>query len=255
MRSTFISGVNQGDYGRKMPGSGSCTATRGAWRDLTCLSRRGIDVVALDMDKKWPFRPSKDYTVGSIISGGDIYGMVQENELIDHAIMMYPGKSGRISWIAPAGDYTLKDDVIEITDSAGQKERFTMAQYWPVRQPRPVAEKLAGDYPLLTGQRVLDALFPSVLGGTCAVPGAFGCGKTVISQVIISSRSVELTPICRGFHVVTMLRPSRRTRSLTLNTLLYCSRSRSTQTQMRSSTSAAASVATRWLRCLWTSPN
>jgi len=172
------------------------------------------------MDKKWTFRPSKDYTVGSIISGGDIYGMVQENELIDHAMMMYPGKSGRISWIAPAGDYTLKDDVIEITDSAGQKERFTMAQYWPVRQPRPVAEKLAGDYPLLTGQRVLDALFPSVLGGTCAVPGAFGCGKTVISQVIISSPSVGLTLICRGFHVVTMLRPSRRTRSLTLNTFI-----------------------------------
>jgi len=77
--------------------------------------------------------------------------------------------------------YTLKQDVLEIEDG-GKKERFTMLQFWPVRNPRPVAEKLAGDYPLLTGQRVLDALFPSVLGGTCAVPGAFGCGKTVISQ-------------------------------------------------------------------------
>ena len=144
---------------------------------------RGIDVVALDMTKKWTLRPSKDFTVGSIISGGDIYAMVQENELIDHALMLFPGKSGRITWLAPAGDYTLKDDVIEITDASNQKERFTMVQYWPVRSPRPCAEKLAGDYPLLTGQRVLDALFPSVLGGTCAVPGAFGCGKTVISQV------------------------------------------------------------------------
>ncbi|KAJ1475857.1 ATP synthase alpha/beta family, nucleotide-binding domain-containing protein [Baffinella frigidus] len=143
---------------------------------------RGIDVVALDMTKKWTLRPSKDFTVGSIISGGDIYAMVQENELIDHALMLFPGKSGRISWMAPAGDYTLKDDVLEITDASNQKERFTMVQYWPVRSPRPCAEKLAGDYPLLTGQRVLDALFPSVLGGTCAVPGAFGCGKTVISQ-------------------------------------------------------------------------
>jgi V-type H+-transporting ATPase subunit A len=78
--------------------------------------------------------------------------------------------------------YTLQEDVIEVELVTGQKERFSMMQYWPVRQPRPVAEKLAGDYPLLTGQRVLDALFPSVLGGTCAVPGAFGCGKTVISQ-------------------------------------------------------------------------
>ena len=77
--------------------------------------------------------------------------------------------------------YNIKQDVLEIEDG-GKKERFQMLQYWPVRIPRPVAEKLSGDYPLLTGQRVLDALFPSVLGGTCAVPGAFGCGKTVISQ-------------------------------------------------------------------------
>ena len=143
---------------------------------------RGIEVDSLDMNKQWPFRPhTQDFTVNSIITGGDIYASVQENELIDHKIMLPPGKHGRITWIAPLGMYTLKQDVLEIED-AGKKERFTMLQFWPVRNPRPVAEKLAGDYPLLTGQRVLDALFPSVLGGTCAVPGAFGCGKTVISQ-------------------------------------------------------------------------
>jgi len=148
----------------------------------TVFIPRGIDVVALDMEKLWPFKPANRVTVGSMITGGDIFGVVQENELIEHSIMLFPRKFGRVTWIAPAGNYNLKQDVIEIEAANGTKERFTMCQYWPVRDPRPVAEKLAGDYPLLTGQRVLDALFPSVQGGTCAVPGAFGCGKTVISQ-------------------------------------------------------------------------
>mmetsp|Transcript_6577 Transcript_6577/g.12772 ORF Transcript_6577/g.12772 Transcript_6577/m.12772 type:complete len:606 (+) Transcript_6577:76-1893(+) len=148
----------------------------------TVFIPRGIDVQALDMKKRWMYHPAREFTVGSIVTGGDIFGMVEENELINHAIMFFPGKSGRITWMASVGEYTLTDDVIEIENVNGKRERFTMLQYWPVRSPRPVAEKLAGDYPLLTGQRVLDALFPSVLGGTCAVPGAFGCGKTVISQ-------------------------------------------------------------------------
>lgn len=148
----------------------------------TVFIPRGIDVVALDMEKLWSFKPSNGYNVGSIITGGDIFAVVQENELIEHSIMLFPRKHGRITWMAAAGNYNLKQDVIEIEAPNGTKERFTMCQYWPVRDPRPCAEKLAGDYPLLTGQRVLDALFPSVQGGTCAVPGAFGCGKTVISQ-------------------------------------------------------------------------
>ena len=165
---------------------------------------RGVEVEALDVKKQWAFRPhTQDFTVSSIITGGDIFASVQENELIDHKIMLppgtlsfaiirdlyplvfqqisYSGKHGRITWIAPAGMYNIKQDVLEIEDG-GKKERFQMLQFWPVRIPRPVAEKLCGDYPLLTGQRVLDALFPSVLGGTCTVPGGFGCGKTVISQ-------------------------------------------------------------------------
>jgi len=74
--------------------------------------------------------------------------------------------------------------VVLKTKADGQETSSTMQHYWPVRSPRPVNEKLAGDMPLLTGQRVLDALFPSVLGGTCAVPDAIGCGKTVISQAL-----------------------------------------------------------------------
>jgi len=95
--------------------------------------------------------------------------------------MLPGGEMGTITFIAPPDNYTLKDVVLEV-EFQGRVKQFTMLQYWPVRQPRPVTEKLASDYPLLCGQRVLDALFPCVQGGTCAIPGAFGCGKTVISQ-------------------------------------------------------------------------
>merc|ERR1712134_245029 len=104
-----------------------------------------------------------------------------ENVLILHKLMMNPNGCGRITKIASEGMYNLEDTVIEV-EFQGTKTAYTMLQRWPVRQPRPTAEKLAGDRPLLTGQRVMDVMFPSVLGGTCAVPGAFGCGKTVISQ-------------------------------------------------------------------------
>ena len=117
------------------------------------------------------------------MSGGDIYGHVAENNIITHKLMVKPGISGKVTFVAKKGKYTI-DDVVLKTKADGQETSSTMQHYWPVRSPRPVTEKLAGDMPLLTGQRVLDALFPSVLGGTCAVPGAFGCGKTVISQAL-----------------------------------------------------------------------
>ena len=88
----------------------------------TVFIPRGIDVIALDMDKLWSFTPVNNYTVGSIISGGDVFGMVQENELIQHSIMLFPRKQGRITWIAPAGNYNLKQDVIEIETPNGAKE-------------------------------------------------------------------------------------------------------------------------------------
>ena len=120
--------------------------------------------------------------VGSKISGGDIYAIVPENTLMEHKVMLPPNARGTITYIAPNGNYTITDKVIEI-EFQGVRTEYTMRQLWPVRAPRPTADKLIADTPLLTGQRVLDALFPSVLGGTCAIPGAFGCGKTVISQV------------------------------------------------------------------------
>ncbi|KAI9179096.1 H(+)-transporting V1 sector ATPase subunit A [Blastocladiella emersonii ATCC 22665] len=142
---------------------------------------RGISTPALDKGTNWEFVPNPSLRVGDHITGGDIFGEVQENSLVNHKILLPPKARGTITYIAPHGNYTVVDTVLEV-EFAGEREKFSMMQSWPVRTPRPVTEKLAADYPLLTGQRVLDALFPCVQGGTTAIPGAFGCGKTVISQ-------------------------------------------------------------------------
>lgn len=97
--------------------------------------------------------------------------------------MLPPKAKGEIVFIAEPGHYTVDDAIIEV-EFQGERTKHTMAHNWPVRIPRPYAEKLQGNVPLLTGQRVLDALFPACRGGTCAIPGAFGCGKTVISQAL-----------------------------------------------------------------------
>jgi len=129
--------------------------------------------------------------VGSVIAGGDIFGSVQENVMINHKIMLHPRAGGKITFIAPRGEYTIEHPVLELEQPRGGKVKFFMMQTWPVRTPRPVADKLAGDQPLLTGQRILDTLFPSVLGGSCCIPGAFGCGKTVISQSLSKYGNTE----------------------------------------------------------------
>lgn len=145
---------------------------------------RGVSVQALDRTKLWDFVPNlKQFNVGSHISGGDVFGNVDENTLINHKIMCQPNVMGEITWLAPEGKYTVAEPVIEI-EFQGIKTKYPMMQSWPVRTPRPASEKLQADHPLITGQRVLDALFPTIQGGTTAIPGAFGCGKTVISQAL-----------------------------------------------------------------------
>jgi len=141
---------------------------------------RGVDCKALPRGTLWDFKPS-NIRVGSPITGGDIFGMVHENSLIKHQIMLNPKARGTVVRIAEPGNYHVEDIVLE-TEFEGVITKHSLYQIWPVRQMRPVAEKLAANHPLLTGQRVLDGLFPCVQGGTTAIPGAFGCGKTVISQ-------------------------------------------------------------------------
>ncbi|CAN0001992.1 unnamed protein product, partial [Bubo scandiacus] len=190
-------------------------------RDIAQLTRsiyipRGTNVPALPRHLTWDFVPSKDVRVGSHVTGGDIYGTVAENSLIQHKIMVPPRSRGTVTYIAPPGHYSVSDVVLEL-DFQGSAEQLPMLQVWPVRQTRPVAEKLPANHPLLTGQRVLDALFPCVQGGTTAIPGAFGCGKTVISQslskfsnsdVIVyvgcGERGNEMSEVLRDFPELTM---------------------------------------------------
>lgn len=143
---------------------------------------RGISVPALDREKKWPFTPTMK--VGDHISGGDVWGKVVENSLLnDHRILLPPRARGTIKKIAPKGEYTVAEPLLTL-EFNGEEKTYPMMQSWPVRVPRPVSERLQAEYPFIVGQRVLDALFPSVQGGTVCIPGAFGCGKTVISQSV-----------------------------------------------------------------------
>ncbi|PGH09822.1 V-type proton ATPase catalytic subunit A [Blastomyces parvus] len=144
---------------------------------------RGIAIPALDRKKKWDFKPT-NFKVGDHITGGDIWGSVWENSLLhDHKILLPPRARGTITRIAGPGSYTVDEKLLEV-EFDGKKHEFGMAHEWPVRVPRPVSEKLPSEAPFIVGQRVLDALFPSVQGGTVCIPGAFGCGKTVISQSV-----------------------------------------------------------------------
>ncbi|ODV86013.1 hypothetical protein CANARDRAFT_28063 [[Candida] arabinofermentans NRRL YB-2248] len=143
---------------------------------------RGIDAPALSRTVLYDFIPSKNLKIGDHITGGDIFGSVFENSLLsDHKILLPPRARGTVVSIASAGSYHVDDPILEI-EFDGKISKYSMMHTWPVRVPRPVTEKLSADYPLLTGQRVLDSLFPCVQGGTTCIPGAFGCGKTVISQ-------------------------------------------------------------------------
>eukprot|EP00439_Symbiodinium_sp_Y106_P062637 s2455_g9.t1 len=145
---------------------------------------RGVDVPNLDREKQWDYTPENNIKVGDLVTGGDVVGVVRENGLFKrHMIMVPPGVKGRVTKVMPAGKYTVATPVVEVEES-GKAMKVELFQRWPVREARPVVEKLQGKEALLTCERVIDALFPVTLGGTAAVPGAFGCGKTVISQAL-----------------------------------------------------------------------
>ena len=138
--------------------------------------QRGIEVPALDREKVWHFIPC--VKEGDEVSGGDVVGTVQETDVVNHKIMVPPGMSGKVKKISE-GDYKITDTVCVLTDEKGSEKQVGLMQKWPVRKGRPFAKKLAPDVPLVTGQRVIDALFPIAKGGVAAIPGPFGSGKTV----------------------------------------------------------------------------
>ncbi|GAB5360945.1 hypothetical protein AAMO2058_000671800 [Amorphochlora amoebiformis] len=150
---------------------------------------RGIDVPSLNKKKRWDFIPNTDLKVGDNVGPGFVIGHIQVSPLIKHLIMVPPYNGGKITWIIPVAKLkngiNVETVVMKIDDFSSEKEEsLKLYHKWPVREPRPYAQKLEANSPLTTGQRVLDSLFPSVLGGTCAIPGAFGCGKTCISQAL-----------------------------------------------------------------------
>ncbi len=145
----------------------------------TNLLERGVEVPSLNREKTWTFEPAA--AAGEAVSGGDILGYVQETEVVRQSILVPPDLSGTLTSIS-AGDYTVTDTVAVITDAKGAEHPVTLMQKWPVRRGRPYQRKLSPDMPLVTGQRVIDALFPIAKGGVAAVPGPFGSGKTVVQH-------------------------------------------------------------------------
>ncbi len=143
------------------------------------MLERGVEVPALDREKKWQF--TAQAAVGAKVEPGDVLGYVQETETVRQKIMVPPKMAGKVTKIS-AGEYTVTEPVAVITDDKGTEHPLTLMQKWPVRQGRPYQKKLSPDMPLITGQRVIDTLFPIAKGGVAAVPGPFGSGKTVVQH-------------------------------------------------------------------------
>ena len=143
------------------------------------LLNRGVEVPALKRDRTWDFVATA--AVGEAVTGGDILGWVQETEVVVHKIMVPPAVKGTLTAICP-GAHTVEDTVAVVTDEKGKEHPVGLMQRWPVRRGRPYQKKLSPDMPLVTGQRVIDTLFPIAKGGVAAVPGPFGSGKTVVQH-------------------------------------------------------------------------
>ena len=150
--------------------------------------QRGVEVPALSREKKWHFTPEKK--VGDLVGGGDTVGTVQETAIVSHKIMLPNKISGKIVEIAE-GDYTVEDTVYKVETEKGIVE-LTLMQSWPVRVGRPYKRKLSPDIPLVTGQRVIDTLFPIAKGGVAAVPGPFGSGKTVVQHQLAKWAAADI---------------------------------------------------------------
>lgn len=138
---------------------------------------RGSSVSALDDKKLW--NVTMKVKVGDKLEGGQIYATLPETPIIEHRLMVPPELSGEVVKVNPNGDYKLFDTVVVIKDDEGVEHNLTLCQQWPIRTSRPVKERLTSSVPLITGQRVIDTLFPIANGGTAAIPGGFGTGKTM----------------------------------------------------------------------------
>jgi len=149
---------------------------------------RGIQIPGIDRNKKWNFKPL--LKAGNIVHPGDILGTVQETTLVLHKIMVPPNIQGELLNIKE-GSFNVEEIIAKIKTEKGE-ENISMLQIWPIREPRPIASKIKSDELLITGQRVIDALFPVVKGGVVAVPGPFGSGKTVVQHQLAKWANADI---------------------------------------------------------------
>ena len=151
---------------------------------------RGAHEPSLDEAAKW------DVTVtvktGDTLTAGQIYATCPETPAIQHRCMVPPEVCGTVTWAAENGSYTVNDPIVKLTDAKGREHTLTLCQKWPIRTPRPAAERMTSPRPLITGQRVIDTMFPLAKGGAAAIPGGFGTGKTMTASVIASELGMTL---------------------------------------------------------------
>lgn len=150
---------------------------------------RGEKIPPLDMERQWAFQPRAE--VGQAVTAGQVLGEVPETALITHRIMVPPGVGGPLKFLAEAGWYTLRDTIAVVETPTGPRE-LTMVQHWPVRSPRPIGQRRAVTEPLVTGQRIVDTLFPIGKGGAAAIPGGFGTGKTITQHQLAKWSNADL---------------------------------------------------------------
>ena len=151
---------------------------------------RGIQVPALDRERLWDFTPTA--AVGAAVTGGDVLGTVPETPSVLHRIMVPVGVTGTVEWLAEAGSYNIIQPIARLRTADGAVQELTMVQKWPVRVGRPYKKKFPPETPLQTGQRVIDTMFPIAKGGTAAVPGPFGSGKTVVQHQLAKWSDVDI---------------------------------------------------------------
>lgn len=175
---------------------------------------KGAQFSPLDTEKK--YKVTLKVKVGDTLSGGDIYAECPETPVITHKIMLSPLLSGTVTEVMPNGEYTVNDTVAKIKDKKGNETELTLLQKWPIRNPRPIKKRLPATKPLVTGQRVIDTVFPVAKGGAAAIPGGFGTGKTmtqhqlakwcdadIIIYVGCGERGNEMTQVLTEFSDIT----------------------------------------------------
>ena len=144
---------------------------------------RGLAVNSLDTEKKWPVTVT--VKTGDHVTGGTVIAEVPETKSITHRSMVPPAVlDAEVTWTASDGEYTILDPIVKIRHRDGREETLTLCQKWPIRVPRPAAKHYSSSEPLVTGQRILDTMFPIAKGGTAAIPGGFGTGKTMLQHQI-----------------------------------------------------------------------